>query len=281
VSAMVSSSRSRIVANEGLRDGFHLLRLEAPEIAQGCGPGQFVLLKGLGADWPYLRRPFSIYSSDGETEIEIVYKVVGRATSVMSKTMDGEYGIMGPLGNGFALGDSSARTVALAGGAGVPPLVFYCRTYAGVLERLTLIVGARTAQELLVPVGLAAEGVEIRPYTEDGSKGTRGTVIDGLVKWLGENGGDWPEVAGSGAGSPRRTLQAVACGPRQMLAEAATMCGEAEIPCQVSVEEMMACGLGACLTCAVPRVGGGYRHVCKDGPVFDSRVIDWKRWITR
>jgi len=278
---MISSSRSRITGSERLRDGFYLLRLEAPEIAQGCGPGQFVLLRGLGADWPYLRRPFSIYSSNGMGEIEIVYKVVGRATSIMSKSTDGEYGIVGPLGNGFALGDSSARTIALAGGAGVPPLVFYCRTYAGVFEHLTLVVGARTSQELLVPVGLAAEGVEMRPYTEDGSKGTKGTVVDGLVKWLGESAGHKPPEAWTQAVRPRHAVQVVACGPREMLAQVAAICGEAGIPCQVSVEEMMACGLGACLSCAVPRAGGGYRYACKDGPVFDSNSIDWKRWVAK
>jgi dihydroorotate dehydrogenase electron transfer subunit len=257
--------RSRIVANEKLRDGFHLLRLEAPPIASSCTPGQFILLKGLSAVWPYLRRPFSIYASDQDSTIEIVYKVVGRATALMSSMAEDELEVLGPLGNGFTLSPDRTSTIALAGGAGLPPVAFYCQRYAGTLDRVTLVVGARTVQELLVPVGGVAQGVDIKPYTEDGSKGTRGTVVDGLVEALGQ----MTDASG---------VQVIACGPREMLAAVARLSSQRGVACDVSVEEMMACGLGACLGCAVPRVGGGYLHACQDGPVLDAAVVDWGRW---
>jgi len=258
------SGRGRIIDNEALRGGFYLLRLEAPEIARDAVPGQFVMLRGLGADWPYLRRPFSIYGTDGEAVIDIIYKVVGRATSVMAATSDGEYDILGPLGTGFPPPSSGAAVIALAGGAGLPPVAFYCAKYAGLLERVTLIVGARNGREVLVPLGLTAEGVDLITYTDDGSKGRKGTVLDGLATALGER--------------PGGGLEAVACGPRDMLAAVASACARAGLPCRVSVEEAMACGVGACLGCAVPRLGGGYLHACKDGPVLDAAAIDWKRW---
>jgi dihydroorotate dehydrogenase electron transfer subunit len=258
--------RSRIISSEKLRAGFYLLRLEAPEIARACAPGQFILLRGLGPEWPYLRRPFSIYRSDQDATIEILYKVVGRATAVMSSMTQGEYEVLGPLGKGFALRPGYNRTVALAGGAGLPPVACYCERYAGVLNGVTLVVGAKTAQELLVPVGMMAQGIDVRCYTEDGSKGARGTVVDGLVTLLGELAG------------PSRAAQVIACGPREMLSGVDRVCRDSGVPCDVSVEEMMACGLGACLGCAVPRKGGGYLHACQDGPVLDAAMVDWERW---
>lgn len=279
---MINSCRARIVENETLRGGFHLLKLDAPAIAEHCDPGQFIMLRGLGPDWPYLRRPFSIYSSDGETEIEIVYKEVGRATSVMARTDEGEYDVLGPLGKAFAAPAQGTRLLALAGGSGIPPVAFYCRRYLESLDKPVLVVGARTNAELLVPVGLVAGGIEIRPYTDDGSKGVRGTVIDGLVRALGQTLGQAPDeqpLNPAGGEAEAANLRVVACGPKDMLARVSVACAAARVDCQVSVEEVMACGLGACLACAVPRKGGGYFHACKDGPVFDAGAIDWERWL--
>lgn len=248
--------------------GFFLLRLQAPEIARDSKPGEFVLLRGQSQGWPYLMRPFSIHSSDGESSIGILYKVVGRATSIMSETPDGsEFDTIGPLGEGFTLRDRFSLTLVLAGGIGIAPLGFYCQTYVEVLERIILIVGAKRRRELLVPVGLSVQGIELRPYTEDGTRGSKGTVIDGFRQLLGE-----PEAA-------PESIQVVACGPREMLFAVAGICADRGIACQVSVEEMMACGIGACLSCAVPRSGGGYLHACEAGPVLDATVIDWKRWV--
>jgi dihydroorotate dehydrogenase electron transfer subunit len=299
---MIDSCRARILENEALRGGFYILKLDAPPIAGHCDPGQFIMLRGLGPEWPYLRRPFSIYSSDGESEIEIVYKDVGRATSLMARTGEGEYDVLGPLGKAFDVPAQGTHALAVAGGSGVPPVAFYCRRYMDLLDGASLIVGARKAEDLLLPVGLVAGGVEVRSYTEDGSKGTRGTALDGLIKALGQarsapaagqtsgkaadgsiadgSVAEGDMAAGKAAGPPRASgLRVIACGPRDLLARVAVTCAAAGIPCQVSVEEVMACGLGACLACAVPRKCGGYFHACKDGPVFEAGEIDWERWL--
>jgi dihydroorotate dehydrogenase electron transfer subunit len=257
-----------LTQSEKLTDGFFTLRLEAPHVARYCVPGQFVMLRGLSSDWPYLRRPFSIYTSDGEAVIDIVYKVVGRATTLMSKMKVGtQFDLIGPLGKGFTASGEYSQVIALAGGIGIPPIGFYCQKYAGLHDSVTLVIGARTREELLVPIGLVVQGVGVEAYTEDGSKGTKGTVCDGLRKALRRVGPDTDYA------------KVIACGPREMLSTVATICHRRGIRCEVSVEEIMACGVGACLACAVPSAAGGYLHACKDGPVLGSRLIDWKRWL--
>jgi dihydroorotate dehydrogenase electron transfer subunit len=267
---MTYCSIAKIVDNEQLRDGYYIMKLEAPSIAEECVPGQFIMLRGLVAGWPYLRRPFSVYSSDGETKVDIVYRVVGRATSIMS-TMDvgEEFDLIGPLGRGFTPNETCAHAIAVAGGIGIPPIAFYCQKYVDLYEHITLVLGAPTREDLLVPVGLVVQGVKIATYTEDGSKGSRGTAIDGLAGVIGE------------MALEQDAVQIIACGPREMLCEVARLCREGRAACQVSVEEIMACGVGACLSCAVPAATGGYLHACKDGPVFDSSEIDWERWLDK
>ena len=267
---MISCSISKVIHNERLRHGFHLLRLEAPAIAEDAVPGQFVMLKGHVPSWPYLRRPFSVYSSDGEACIDIVYKVVGRATEIMSHMNGGDsFDVIGPLGNAFAVKEGVSHAVAVAGGIGIPPVGFYCQRYVSVFDRMILIVGAKVREELLVPVGFVVEGVELVIYTEDGSKGAKGTACDGLRKTL------------DSLGAGRESVQVVACGPNGMLYGVHRICEERGITCEVSVEEIMACGVGACLACAVPHAGGGYLHACKEGPVLDSASIDWERWLRK
>jgi dihydroorotate dehydrogenase electron transfer subunit len=270
---MTTALSSKTVSNERLRGDFHMLRLFAPAVASACLPGQFVMLGSSRPGWPYLKRPFSVYSTDGDSEIEVIYKVVGRATSIMRGIEEGDsLDLIGPLGTGFSVKEGARSVIAVAGGIGLPPVGFYCRKYVGVLDRTTLIVGAASKDQLLIPVGLAVEGVEVIPCTEDGSKGLCGTACDGLMKILEDQG-----LAERGDRS--REVQVVACGPNEMLHEVHRICQEHGITCEVSVEEMMACGVGACLACALPRTAGGYLHACKDGPVLDSSSVDWKRWL--
>jgi len=282
---MTTALSSKVVSNERLRGDFHMLRLDAPAVASACLPGQFVMLGAARPGWPYLKRPFSIYSTDGENEIEIVYKVVGRATGVMRAIQAGEtFDLIGPLGSGFAVKEGARSVIAVAGGIGLPPAGFFCRKYVSIFDRTTLIVGAASKAELLIPVGLAVEGVEVIACTEDGSKGISGTACEGLGKVLEDLGlgesGEGGNSGGSGSnGEQARQVQVVACGPNAMLYGVHRICRARGITCEVSVEEIMACGVGACLACAVPQTGGGYLHACKDGPVLDSSSIDWKRWL--
>jgi dihydroorotate dehydrogenase electron transfer subunit len=258
-------TRGAILSNERIAESFYIMKIEAGRMAAECVPGQFVHMRSLAAGWPFLRRPFSVYSTDGEGNIEIIYKVVGKATSMMADAVTGDIvDVMGPLGQGFSLRRGVSQVVAVGGGVGIPPLLFFCQRYGGVLDRIDLLAGARTAGGITVPVSLLVEGVRITYYTEDGSRGEKGLVTAGLG----------PALRGLGRGS----AAVIACGPRGMLAGVARVAAERGLGCQVSVEEIMACGVGACLSCAIPRAAGGYFHACKDGPVFDSETIDWERW---
>jgi len=265
---MTKGLTSEILDNERLRKRFYLMRLIAPPVAETCRPGQFVMLRARSAEWPYLNRPFSIYASDGDSVIELVYEVVGRATSVMAEMAQGDkVEIIGPLGTAFSPVEDSSHMIAVAGGIGMPPLGFFCRRYAGACESMTLVVGAGTGTELLVPVGLMAEGVEVLSFTEDGSKGSRGLATDGLERVLRSFEGDSTRV------------RIAACGPKPMLGEVNRIANEAGVACEVSVEEIMACGVGACMSCAIPAAAGGYLHACKDGPVMKASDIDFERWL--
>ena len=258
-------SRASVLGNERVADSFYLMSLEVGPAAAECRPGEFVHIRGLAPGWPFLRRPFSIYSADGDSRIEIVYKVVGKATSMMSDAIPGDtFDVMGPLGTAFDVRPGVTRVVAVGGGVGMPPLIFFCQRYAGALDGIHLLAGAATASEIIVPVSLVVEGVKVTYCTEDGSKGEAGLVTDSLGPAL--------DALDGGA------TQVIACGPRGMLAAVAGLAAERGAACQVSVEEIMACGVGACLSCAVPRAGGGYLHACKDGPVLESTAIDWERW---
>ena len=265
---MTRGSVCKVLGNERLKKGFYLLRLLSPAVAETCRPGQFVMFRAYGEVWPYLSRPFSIYASDGDSVIEVVYKVVGKATTLMAGMAEGDKAhVIGPLGTTFSQAEDFSHVIAVAGGIGMPPLGFYCRRYAGACESMTLVVGARTADELLVPVGLMGEGVDVLSYTEDGSKGKPGLATEGLT-----------EVLESGQVEPS-TVRILACGPKRMLGEVHNTAVRAGIACEVSVEEMMACGVGACMACAVPAAAGGYLHACKDGPVMEACDIDFDRWL--
>jgi dihydroorotate dehydrogenase electron transfer subunit len=268
VDAVSRGSICKVLDNERLRKRFHLLRLIAPSVAETCRPGQFVMLRSRSASWPYLNRPFSIYDSDGDSVVEIVYEVVGRATVLMARLANGDkVDIIGPLGTTFAPADDSLHVIAVAGGIGMPPLGFFCKRYATSCGSMTLVVGAKTGTDLLVPVGLMGEGVDVVSFTEDGSRGKRGLATDGLVDLL------------QSAEIDPSSVRIIACGPKKMLGEVHRIAENAGIACEVSVEEVMACGVGACMSCAVPAASGGYLHVCKDGPVVRSSDIDFTRWL--
>lgn len=255
----------KLISNERISGSTYLMRIEAPSIACSCAPGQFVLLRGITEGWPYLRRAFSIYSSDGESNIEIIYRVVGRATLLMSKMRRGaRLDLIGALGRCFGEPGSETTLIGVAGGIGLPPIAYACSYFARASRATVLVVGARTRDELLFPTNLIAEGIEVLALTDDGSKGIKGSALDGLKKVVESN---------------QSKALVVACGPRQMLASIAAYCASRGINCEVSVEQVMGCGIGACRGCAVPSTDGGYLRACKEGPVFDSRQIDWKRWL--
>jgi dihydroorotate dehydrogenase electron transfer subunit len=255
---------------------YHALTLVAPEIAEGARPGQFVHLQVPGDRSLPLRRPFSIWRAERAGTVEVVFDVVGAGTRVLAglrphDTVDA----LGPLGRPFGPPEAPASCLLVGGGYGAAPLFFLATELRARRCLVHLVLGAATAGRLLDPVEAERLGHSLTVTTDDGSAGHRGLVTDPLAGLL----------ATTGAG------RVYACGPMPMLAAVSRLAAAAGVPCQVAVEEQMACGTGICFSCVVP-VGGGsgglkvsspesrsaetrMARSCLEGPVFDGTAIAW------
>lgn len=238
----------QVLENQEIEKEVHLLTLQAPEIARDARPGQFVHIRVTGSYDPLLRRPFSFHWV-GEENFGVLYQVVGRGTKFLSQVRPGDsLDLLGPLGRGFDLNSASSPLI-VAGGLGVAPLLFLAQRLAR--NRPTVLIGAPTKKQILGEQRMRALAAEVRTATEDGSSGTKGVVTDLLASVL------------------RTDHSVFACGPREMLRAVAGICQKKGcLSSQISLEEIMGCGLGACLGCGVKSSRGGYRRVCSEGPVF-------------
>jgi len=256
---------ARITRNDMVAPGVRLLGLEAPEPAAAARPGQFVMLRVDPEDDPLLARPFSVYGVEGE-ELLVLYRMVGRGTRRLARLKpDGERLVMwGPLGRPFDL--DLERPLLVAGGMGLAPLVFAARRLRNSGREVKGLCGAATKRELAGGQFLDLDGYLIdsviwRVSTDDGTFGRRGPVTLRLEELLEKE-------------PPEGVL---ACGPLAMLKAVAGLCQSRRVPCQVSLEAPMACGVGACQGCALPAAGGGYLRVCREGPVLPAQRLDWSR----
>jgi len=237
-----------------------VLRLSCPTIAQKAEPGQFVTLKLNTSFDPLLRRPFSIHSVDREAgELLIYYQVVGKTTELMSELKeDDEVSLLGPLGKGFNVELENSRVLLIGGGLGQAPLRFLAEELKKKNNQITIVLGARDTQGLKNIVCFNEYCQEIKLTTEDGSIGTMGYVtehIPDLIKVF----------------KPQRLY---ACGPLPMLRVVKVLAQQAGIPCQVSLESKMACGIGVCLGCTCESSdGSSYPKVCTHGPVFWAEEV--------
>ncbi|MCA1905824.1 MAG: dihydroorotate dehydrogenase electron transfer subunit [Desulfarculus sp.] len=256
---------AEVKENRKLGEGIYRLTLHAPAIAPKARPGQFVMLRVAHGNDPLLARPFSIHGAAGE-ELLILYKVVGRGTRILSQVRTGKtLFLWGPLGRGFDL--SGERPVLVAGGMGIAPMAFAARWLAAQGRPAAFCAGlpglagwehlARGLEEEL------AGSLSLAWSSEDGSLGRRGLVTELLSDTLA--------AAGASSGG------VLACGPMPMLRAVARVCAQRGVACQVSLEAPMACGLGACLGCAIPAAGGGYLRACQEGPVLAAAAVDWER----
>jgi dihydroorotate dehydrogenase electron transfer subunit len=238
------------------------LTLECPQIARDAKPGQFVMIRtGLGKD-PLLRRPFSIHQSSPDGMVQIYFKVVGRGTEILAQYRPGEIlSVFGPLGRGYRINKESPAVI-VGGGLGIAPLLFLvqetCRLKTDTSDDL-VILGAREKIEI---EPLLADfhqfGVRILTATDDGSLGHHGFVT-GVMETIKLPHG----------------CTVYCCGPEPMMAGVGALCKAKSIPCQVSVESVMACGMGACLGCSRPAKDGTYTHVCLNGPVYNAEDLVW------
>jgi dihydroorotate dehydrogenase electron transfer subunit len=268
---------AKVSENENIGRAFYRMRLESPYLAKTIAPGQFVEIRCSDKYPPLLRRPFSVHRIL-KNSIEILYEVVGEGTKLLSRKKKGaSLDIIGPLGNGFNLKRTTngerQTTILIAGGIGVAPLVALAEELVlssqfSVLskKRLCVIVGAKTKSRILCEKDFRKSGAKVLIATENGSKGRKGLATDLLKDFLLTT-------------HDSRLTTIYACGPAGMLKAVAGIAKARHIPCQVSLEERMACGVGVCLGCPVkvrPDITSyGYKMVCKDGPVFDAGEVAW------
>ena len=248
-----------VVANDRLAEGVGLMVLRAPRVAAAVQPGQFVHLRLDAHSETILRRPFSVHRAAGE-HIELLYQVLGAGTLLMAEKRPGDTSmdVVGPLGHGWVVPDGLTHALLVAGGLGAAPLGMLAERLAERGVAVTVAQGAPTA-ERLVARGLferVARVVDVA--TDDGSAGERGLVTVPLVRLL----------------AAERFDVAYTCGPEDMQRAVAAMLATAGVPCQVSLERLMACGIGACLSCVVS-TRSGLKRACVDGPIFDAEEVLW------
>ncbi len=264
----ITYEKVKVLSNTALGTGIYRIRLSCnPNYARAV-PGQFVMVRSSEQIDPLLPRPFSIHrliqKKGSVTGLELLYKVVGKGTQLLSRLQSGDVSAMtGPLGKGFEIPTEVSKAKIVAGGIGVAPMVFLAQALTESKRNLSSIevfIGGRTKSDLLCLQDFSAVGLAVHVTTDDGSSGDQCLVTDPLDMAVTK---DRPDII-------------FACGPMEMLTCVAGIAEKHNVCCQVSIETMMACGMGACLGCAVAsrKHTHRYLHACKDGPVFDTRDLE-------
>lgn len=300
--------RACVVSNDCVGPNLYLMTLSAPGIANAVQPGQFVHMKVPGMEAHVLRRPFSVYARDAKAgTIDVLYQTVGFGTELMTQLVshgkdgcegaglarregDGcDVSLIGPVGHGWQAPQGATRALLVGGGVGAAPLFMLCERLRAQGVQADVVLGAQTAsalvcrgryEKLLAGGGANAVGAAAandgegtaggtaacegpRCATDDGSFGRSGfctSLVEEALAWASAEGNPYGYVA--------------VCGPEPLMKIVAHMASEAGVPCEVSLERRMACGVGACLSCVVDTVDGKKR-ACVDGPVFDAAKVVW------
>lgn len=263
---------SAVIANRRLSPDYNVLALAAPEIAARARPGQFVMMKTSRGLDPLLRRPFSIFeilrdAGGAPIGVSLLNKRIGAGTSLLYQAEAGaRLSCLGPLGRPFEPIDPPAEAWMIAGGVGLAPFLTLAETLAARGTRTTLFYGARRADELYCVDRFEALGVAVTLATEDGSRGAHGRVTVPLEAALSRRP----------LGEP---VKLYVCGPTPMMRACAALAAAHGRACDVSLEQVMGCGLGGCYSCVVlARGDDGKPHhtrTCIDGPVFEASRVVW------
>jgi dihydroorotate dehydrogenase electron transfer subunit len=274
--------RAAAIENVSLaRDTFRV-RLGCPEIARRIVPGQFLMVRLPGTDDPLLGRPLALYDTwldeaGAPAGVDVVYLVVGRMTRRLACLRGGDaLEVWGPLGNGFTPHDAE-HLVMVAGGIGQTPFLALGREVTGRrrygipprqpprVGKVTLCYGVRTAELLAGADDFRAAGVDLRVASDDGSVGRPGLVTALLAETLDEYGAEHCRIA--------------CCGPERMMEAVAELAAHRGVPCELSLETPMACGIGICFSCVAkvrqPDGSWDFKRTCVEGPIFDARKIVW------
>lgn len=258
---MAGMQRFRAVLQDNLVLAPHtfVLRLTGCEALQGSLPGQFVMMAG--EDWgtdPLLPRAFSLLAVRAGGVCDILVKTQGKASALLERARPGAgFFLLGPLGKTFPTPSAERTDWLIAGGVGLAPLFMQCERARdlGLAHRSTMFYGGRTAADLVMLDDIRATGAELMLASEDGGRGHRGYVTDAVERALDA--------------SPVLRPTLMACGPDPMLHAVARLAHRRGLPAFLSLEGEMACGVGACLACAVACKNKPWRYTCVDGPVFD------------
>ncbi len=268
-----------VAANDRLARDTYRLRVTFPALARRIVPGQFVMVRLAGLNDPLLGRPLALYDtvldeSGQVTGVEVVYRVMGKATARLSQYLPGQsVELWGPLGNAFSPA-ATEHLIMVAGGIGHTPFMALAKEFLGVrtygqrrverANRVTLCYGERSAEYFAAVDAFRGTGLDVRLSSDDGSLGHHGRVTDLLRQVLDENG---------------NRGRVVCCGPEVMMAAVARFAAERHVPCQVSLETPMACGLGICFSCVAkvlqPDGTYDYKRTCVEGPIFDAEKIEF------
>jgi dihydroorotate dehydrogenase electron transfer subunit len=295
--ATAEVASGKIVRHERIAEGTWRLRVHAPRLATTARPGQFAMVRLPGRFDPLLARPLAVYETAIEADggppapqeaadaryADFIYAVHGKFTQALSRVAVGEsIEFWGPLGNGFGQKGGS-HLLLVAGGIGQTALLALGKERLGVArygrpgtavpraDRVTLLWGCRTGSLFGDVEDFRRAGIDVHLATLDGSVGRSGTVVD-LLDAFGGGAADAGE-----AGRP--DVRIACCGPEGMMAAVSKWAARHGVPCEVSLETPMACGVGICFSCVAPvrDAAGGwdYRRTCIEGPVFDSTLIAW------
>ncbi len=254
---------AQIISNAPVGTKFGYMELKCPEIASEKNAGRFFMVSVRSDEKsidPILKRPFAICDIKSPDTFSFLYMIVGRGTSLLAKCRQGEYlGVTGPLGNYFKL-EKNASVALAAGGIGIAPMIMTAKKLRGQGCRVTLFYGGRSASDIIMRDTLENICDELVPVTEDGSLGIKGLVTAPIKERISE------------------FRKVYACGPNRMLMAVNDICSEAGTDIEVSLDEHMACGVGACLGCLVAvkeKTGTVMKRCCVEGPVFNGAKIDW------
>lgn len=257
--------KAKLVKKEQLKEDLYQFSLEAKDITDIAKPGHFVEIRVADSVEPLLRRPISIYNMDKEKGIlELIFQVKGKGTAILANRKQGEeIDILGPLGYGTFSIKGDANVAIIGGGIGTFPLYELAKQLQQANTKVNTYIGFRSKNFVVLEEEFKKVSNKLVLTTDDGSYAQAGFAIEQLKEDI-----------------KTQKIDAIyACGPLPMLKAVQALSMQEHIPCQISLEEKMGCGIGACLGCAVktaksPKDAPEYWHVCKAGPVFNAQDVE-------
>lgn len=250
----------KVLSNRTINEDYYVLEIQANHDISNFLPGQFVNLLVADTRNAFLRRPISIYDIHPErNSMDLLIQIVGEGTRLLSKLKANDNAdVIYPLGKSYSIIEEGNKALLVGGGVGVAPLLYLAKKLKANKVEVHILLGGRGSKNIIETEKFSKYG-KVYISTEDASVGEKGFVTQHSVM----HSGDYDRI--------------YACGPDAMMRAVATIAAKQNIDCEVSLENMMACGIGACLCCVTP-TQSGHQCVCTDGPVFNTKVLEWNKY---